>query len=162
MFNRAARAQQAAGPTAVKDHAQRRYIAARPDLFMLDHDGRDHAFQLRIADLGAFQLFPAQPLRQFPTAFARFIRILARYIHPDPADLDIAGTGHGRDAAFSLDLRQQHAARQNGKQQRRRDKRDSQPELAAGSGKGGEEHLGHGENWPPFAQTGLDFQARKR
>jgi hypothetical protein len=56
------------------------------------------------------QLFPALALRFAPALHARVLGIVARDVHLDAANLEIAVAGDRRDAAIALDLRKQRGA----------------------------------------------------
>src|SRR5690606_11057912 len=149
-------AQQTAGAGPVENHSQGCDIAPRAEPLLLHHDRRDEAFDLRIRDLWAAELFPGELLRLAPTLEAGVFGTLAGNVDFYAANFDILAARHGNDATVAAHLRHQRGPRR-GQLQRRRDR---YPRAACGRGSrdGKARHRG---NRGPFAQTRVEIQARK-
>ena len=75
---------------------------------------------------------------------------------------ELVGRGGMAEVHRGVDLRLKRRAPQKNEENRQHGKADPEDRAAAWGGKRGGERMGHGENWMPFAQTSLDFQAGKR
>jgi hypothetical protein len=98
------------------------------DLLVLDHDRADHRIERRRIQRGGIarphtvgfpKLLPGLPFGVLPAFGPRIGCRGTTDVDLDPADLEIAGAGDGRDAALALDLGEDRRARNQARKPQR-------------------------------------------